>query len=118
MKTMLVLIVIFGFICLVLSASAEKIPPEHVPFDNLNFEIEQNPDYIGSYTIERYNATNGGSRWIEWGEWTPTDLSSRVVCFGYFDQIYGYGTFRARSDYNWIEVLDGDKYCLKLEKKY
>ena len=112
----ILLIVCLAISLLSLSACAESDPPEHVPFELLNFEVEQDPDYIWSYAIERYNFTNG-SRWIEWGEWIPIDLSSRVVCFGNFDQINGYGTFRARSDYNWIEIKSGDAYCLKLEKR-
>ncbi len=117
MKKSVFLIVL---ICLsiLLSACSESVPPQHVPFELLDFVVEEDPDYIGSYLIQRYNFTNG-SRWEEWGEWTPVDsiFDAKVVCFGYFDRLDGFGTFRARSDYNWIEINYDGSYCLKLEKR-
>ena len=110
-KSMFLVIVCLSIL---LSACAESSPPEHVPFDQLSFETEENPDYIGSYYLTRTNELNAS--WEEWGEWTPIDFSTREVCFGSFS-FDDFGVFRARSDYNWIEVLNGDNYCLKLEKR-
>lgn len=104
-----VIFVVLVSMSLILSACSDSTP-EHVPFDQLSFVLEENPDYIGSYFITRTNELN--AKWDEWGEWSPLDMSSRVVCFGDFS-FDDYGIFRARSDYYWIE----EGGCLKLQKK-
>ena len=112
MKKLVFLIVLFSLL-FALSACSEN-DPEHVPFDQLSFVLESNPDFIGSYSLSKTNELGG--TWTEWGEWTPLDFSSRVVCFGAFS-INDTGTFRYRSDYEWKEIKDGNSYCLKLEKR-
>lgn len=96
-----------------LLASCSPRTPNPIPYDDLTFEVENNPSYIGSYIVER---NNSGQSWYETGEWTPLQgvFQSRVVCFGYWG---GDGTFRSRSDYNWIEIEKDGRLCLELQKK-
>lgn len=86
--------------------------------ENFSFVREQNPRYLGSYTLKRCNpaAAAGASYgcWIETGEWSShfellTDLNRRV---GLSYTTFGEGTFRASPGYSW--VLRGD--FLQLEK--
>ena len=118
MKKITVLIVLLALSSIVLSACAESSLPERVPLELLNFNIEENPKYIGSYIIERSNFTNG-ERWSEFGEWTEVQalFGREIVCFGYFDYDNGYGTFSSRSDYHWKEILFDNSYCLELLKR-
>ena len=108
MKIKVVLVVILVISSLLLSACSENTP--EVPYDQLSFKIEENPDYIGSYSLSKTNELGG--TWTEWGEWTSLDFSSRIVCFGAFS-FDDSGVFRARSDYHWVE----EGGCLKLEKR-
>ena len=91
-------------------------PPAPVPWQRLSFKIEENPDYIGSYTIRRENLN---SSWTEWGEWTPVEylFERGIVCFDYFNYQEGNGTFYARSDYQWVERKYQGDICIELKKK-
>ncbi len=91
-------------------------PPAPVPWDRLIFATEENPNYIGSYTIRRENLN---SAWTEWGEWTSFEhlFDRGIVCFDYFNYQEGNGTFYARSDYQWVEREYQGDICLELKKK-
>lgn len=112
------LVILLAIVSLLLSACGESSPPNPIPFARLEFVVEENPDYIGSYSVKREDPING-STWVEWGEWTPIQalVGREIVCFGYFDEHDGYGTFRARSDYHWVEVEFDGRMCLELAKK-
>jgi len=112
--------IIFVLVVVVVSqalVACDKQEVRSAPLNQLSFLIEENPDYIGSYSIERENV---GQKWIETGEWTPIEalLGRQVVCFGYFSN-NGYGVFRARSDHHWIEVEYDSRSikCLELVKR-
>lgn len=117
MKKSMFFIVLVG-LSILLSACSESTPPDPIPFSRLEFVVEDNPDYIGSYSIGREDPING-STWVEWGEWTEIQalLGREIVCFGLFDENEGYGQFRARSDYAWKQVEYEGRYCLELEKR-
>ena len=110
MKYFLVISVILVGLILVGCSNKEPSP---VPVSTLNFVLEENPDYIGSYSIQRKNLS---SQWTEWGEWTPLEsvIGREIVCFGYYG---GSGTFRSRSDYEWIEIKYDKRMCLELKKR-
>ena len=76
MKKILVLLII---VFVPMLTACQMPPPTNVPFDLLVFEIESNPDLIGSYTLPRVNQ---GEKWLEWGEWTPAQalIGREVVC--------------------------------------
>jgi hypothetical protein len=110
---------IFAVVIILISAplaACHKEDADPVPYRNLSFILEQNPKYVGSYTIDR---TNFGENWEETGEWTAIEatFSKMEVCFGYFDETEDYGVFTARSDYEWVEVPDGSRLCLRLQKR-
>ncbi len=101
-------------VCCVILLSACQNQMNPIPWDNISLELEEDPDLVGSYVIQRINK---GQEWIETGEWTALDLSSKYVCFGYFDESSGWATFYARSDFHWVEKEQGGRLCLHLEKR-
>ena len=95
-----------------LTACSSEKPTSSRSFGNIDFVVESNPDYLGSYTIERCNPAHPTYCWTEWGEWSTGfellfDMNKRI-CVGNKS-----GVFRARSDYHWV----ADKNCLILEKR-
>ncbi len=113
MKKYLVLILV-----IVLSIplmGCKSSPEDEIPWDQLEFEVETNPDYIGSYVITRSNYFD---EWYEWGEWeSEWDLFfSKPICFGAFE--YGdTGTFRVSEDFVWKQVDYFGRSCIKITKK-
>ncbi len=93
----------------------EKEEPEEV-YPDFVFVEEKNPDYLGSYFIQRCNHTVWGNFCSpEWGEW-KSDLELwldpyREIPVGKWDT---QGEFRAQPDYHWV-VTNSSR--LRLEKK-
>lgn len=107
--------IFFALIIVVLFLTACGSDPAPIPWEQISFVVEENPDYVGSYSLTRSSA---GQDWVEWGEWTSIEkvVSDTTVCFGYFgDQ--NYATFRSRSDYEWVEVNKDGRLCLRLQKR-
>lgn len=115
MKKFFLLVLVVTVLAVLVACDNNKKTVKDAPTESLTFVLEPNPNYIGSYSITR---VNNGQEWLEWGEWTPLEalIGRQIVCFGYFG---GSGTFRARSDYHWIQIeYDGRKTkCLELVKK-
>jgi len=113
MKKLIILLFIVLIALSIVSCKEKEV--RDAPMEQLSFKVESNPNYIGSYTISRIYK---GQEWVEWDEWTPVQalIGREVVCFGYFG---GYGTFRARSDYEWIQVEYDSRNtkCLELVKR-
>lgn len=112
----LFLVILFLTVSLTVVACQKK-EIRNAPVNQLSFLLEDDPQLIGSYLIERENL---GQKWIETGSWTPVEavIGREIVCFGYFTS-GGYGTFRARSDYHWIEIQYDSRNtkCLELVKR-
>lgn len=91
-----------------------KTPEDEIPWDQLEFEYETNPAFIGSYELTRSNYFQS---WLEWGEWeTEVELLfSKPICFGSFNWDDS-GTFRVRFDYHWEPINYWGRGCLKLVK--
>jgi len=111
--------IVFLFLVLVVLLSAcshsnrERSP---VPYSQLEFKLEDYPDFIGSYSLSR---SNFYSKWNEWGEWRSSVelfLTGSKVCFEYFYQD-DWGTFRSNPDYEWKECYRGKETCLCLKKR-
>lgn len=79
---------------------------------DVDFVVEPNPDFIGSYSTQRCDLNNRSTCWAEWGEWgSALELAldpNKEICLGNKP-----ATLRARSDYEWIQ--EGN--CFHLEKK-
>ncbi|MBP6922143.1 hypothetical protein KBB69_02305 [Candidatus Dojkabacteria bacterium] len=79
---------------------------------DIDYVVEPDPNYIGSYSTQRCDLNNHSICWTEWGEWSSVlELvldPNKEVCLGSEP-----ATLRARSDYKWIQ--DGN--CFQLEKK-
>ena len=94
----------------VLSACGSNQAPQYSL--DVDFVVETDPNYIGSYSTQRCDLNNHSICWTEWGEWSSAlELvldPNKEVCLGSEP-----ATLRARSDYKWIQ--DGN--CFHLEKK-
>lgn len=110
MKNIFIISAILIFCAGILSACGGNQAP-HYNLD-IDFVVEPDPNYIGSYSTQRCDLNNRSICWTEWGEWgSALELAldaKKEVCLGSEP-----ATLRARSDYQWIQ--EGN--CFHLEKK-
>lgn len=110
MKNIFVISAILIFCAGILSACGGNQAP-HYTLD-IDYVVEPNSDFIGSYSTQRCDLNNRSICWTEWGEWSSAlELAldpNKEVCLGNKP-----ATLRARSDYQWIQ--EGN--CFHLEKK-
>jgi len=117
-RLLLVLFVLWGLsVACVSTAGApnDLQGRKSIPSD-VNFtELETNPDYIGSYSVQRERQRK---EWKEWGEWTQIEYSltgkGPEVCFGGYKKD---GIFRADQSHQWVIIDRKGESCLRLEKK-
>lgn len=113
MKKNFFFVLVIMFLFAVMLSACGQAESKTYSFNNITFVVEPNPDYLGSYTLQRCNTLHPTICWEEWGEWSSSielalDSNKRIFVGE------NKGVFRARSDYHW--VANGNRLVLEKRK--